>query len=87
MAKRFNITGTCIPEKHYMVNTSGKLNRIEEMINNEDYFTINRARQYGKTTTLYLLWRKLKSKYTVASLSFEGMGESAFSNEDTFVRS
>jgi hypothetical protein len=70
-----------------MVNTSGKLNRIEEMINNEDYFTINRARQYGKTTTLYLLWRKLKSKYTVASLSFEGMGESAFSNEDAFVRS
>jgi hypothetical protein len=70
-----------------MVNTSSKLKQIEKMIDNEDYFTINRARQYGKTTTLYLLWRKLKPKYTVVSLSFEGMGESAFSNEDAFVRS
>jgi hypothetical protein len=86
MAKRFNVTGICIPEKHYMVNVEDKLKQIKYMIENEEYFTINRARQYGKTTTLYLLWRELKSEYAVINLSFEGMGESAFESEDAFVK-
>jgi hypothetical protein len=86
MAKKFNTTGICIPEKHYMVNVSNKLRQIEDMIDSDEYFTINRARQYGKTTTLYLLWRDLKSKYAVINISFEGMGESAFKSEDAFVR-
>ena len=63
--KKFNVTGTCIPEKHYMVDISDKLSQIIGMIENEEYFTINRARQYGKTTTLYQIDRKLRGKYTV----------------------
>jgi hypothetical protein len=86
MAKKFNTTGICIPEKHYMVNVSNKLRQIEDMIDSEEYFTINRARQYGKTTTLYLLWRNLRSKYTVINISFEGLGESAFKSEDSFLK-
>ena len=50
--RRFNVTGVCVPEKHYMVDISGKLAKIREMVDYGDYFTINRARQYGKTTTL-----------------------------------
>lgn len=61
MQKRFNVTGTCIPEKHYMVDISSKLDSILELVNNEEYFIINRPRQYGKTTTLYLLNRYLKT--------------------------
>lgn len=76
MAKRFCVTGTCIPEKNYMVNMDDRLNRIiEEYIENGQYFTINRARQYGKTTTLYLLERRLSKDYVVISLSFESADE------------
>lgn len=84
--KRFNVTGTCIPHKHYMADTSAKLGQIEKMIELDSYFTINRARQYGKTTSLMLLWKSLKEKYIVCSISFEGMGTDAFQNEDTFIK-
>ena len=60
MKKRFNVTGTCIPEMHYMVDTSNKINEIMKLIEKEKYFVINRPRQYGKTTTLYLLNKQLK---------------------------
>ena len=76
MRKRFCTTGTCIPEKNYMVDISERIDRIiSEYIENAQYFTINRARQYGKTTTLYLLERKLKENYIVLSLSFEAADE------------
>ena len=52
MKKRFNIAGTCIPQKHYMADTSEKLSRMIRLIEQESYFTINRARQYGKTTNM-----------------------------------
>ena len=68
MKKRFCTTGTCIPEKNYMVD-------ISEYIENGQYFTINRARQYGKTTTLYLLEKRLRENYIVLSLSFESADE------------
>ena len=84
--KRFNVTGTRIPQKHYMVDTSVKLEQITKLIEQDSYFTINRARQYGKTTSLMLLWKALKEKYIVISISFEGMGADAFQKEDTFVR-
>ena len=86
IVKRFNVTGTCIPQKHYMVDTSAKLEQITKMIEQDSYFTINRARQYGKTTSLMLLWRALKERYIVVSISFEGMGAEVFQSEDTFIR-
>ena len=42
--KRFNITGVCIPHMHYMVDTTVKVEKIAELIKQEEYFTINRAR-------------------------------------------
>lgn len=41
-----------------------------------DYFVINRARQYGKTTTLKALGRFLIHDYTVMSLDFQVMSAS-----------
>lgn len=86
MAKEFNVTGTCIPDEHYMVDTSLKLEQIISLIHKGKYFTINRARQYGKTTTLAMLYRRLKDEYVVIRLSFEGIGEESFKDNTVFVR-
>ena len=50
--KKFNVTGLCTPEEDYMVDISGKIAQIKKLVDSRSYFTINRARQYGKTTTL-----------------------------------
>ena len=84
--KVFNITGPCVPELHYMVDTSKKIQKIiGGYIEKGYYFTINHARQYGKTTTIGLLTRALKKDYIVLPISFEGFGAEVFSDEKTFV--
>ncbi|WP_190616101.1 AAA family ATPase [Tepiditoga spiralis] len=67
-----------------MVNIENKLNQIMNLIENGEYFTINKPRQFGKTTTMFLLEKKLKNKYTVISISFEGIGDVPFQNEEVF---
>lgn len=59
MNKKFNVTGLCIPDRHYMVDISTQLDEIKKLIDGEEYFTINRGRQYGKTTTLNALKQML----------------------------
>ncbi|MBP2033790.1 hypothetical protein J2Z42_002497 [Clostridium algifaecis] len=88
MKKRFNVTGTCIPEKHYMVDISYKIKKIMGFIKDEEYFVINKPRQYGKTTTLYMLERALNKNedYLVVSISFEGVGDLIFEEEQSFVK-
>lgn len=44
MAKKFNVTGLCVPEKHYMVDLTERIRQIRKMVDEGDYFTINRAR-------------------------------------------
>lgn len=74
--KKFNITGLCIPQYHYMADVRGKVRHIiREYVDQEEYFTINRARQYGKTTILYLLQEELKERCVVLNISFEGKEE------------
>lgn len=76
MEKCFCVTGTCIPEKNYMIDISDRIGQIiERYIQRGQYFTMNRARQYGKTTTLFLLERALRENYVVLSLSFEATDE------------
>lgn len=76
MFKQFCVTGTCVPEKNYMIDINERIERmIQDYIEHGQYFTINRARQYGKTTTLYLLERRLHKEYLVLSLSFEAADE------------
>lgn len=88
--KKFTTTGICVPKKHYMVDISQKLNNIEKMIDDESYFIINRPRQFGKTTTLNELHKRLKVKYTIIKLDFERMSEDFISSKvfcDSFVES
>ena len=87
MKKKFNTTGSCNPAQHYMVDTSRKLAQIEEYIEEGSYFTINRARQFGKTTTLNSLFRLLSRSYVIIKISFEGFGPDSYKNEESFVRS
>ena len=84
MKKRFNITGLCVPDKHYMVDISEQLEQIRELVDEGAYFTINRARQYGKTTTLAALAKVLKDDYLVVSLDFQALGSASFDNENKF---
>ena len=88
MIKKFNVTGTCIPDKHYMVDISGKLDKILDLIESGEYFTINKPRQYGKTTTLFLLNNRLKNLpiYLPIKISFEGIGDLVFEHEKTFAK-
>ena len=86
MEKKFNITGKCIPSRHYMADVSTKLGEAMALIAEGEYFIINRPRQYGKTTTLYGLATLLKGtgEYIVLNTSFEGVGDLMFGSEEVF---
>lgn len=85
MEKRFNTTGACFPEQHYMVDITERLAAIKKMIDLGDYFIINRGRQYGKTTTLNALETYLTPDYLVISMDFQLLSNSDFSTEERFV--
>jgi hypothetical protein len=88
MPKRFNVTGTCFPDEHYMADISGKLAQALAMIEDGAYFTINRPRQYGKTTMLSSIANALRHspEYVVFDLSFEGMGTEDFAASADFCQ-
>lgn len=85
--KRFVTTGPCVPEKHYMADISAKLMQIKEMIDEGSYFTINRARQYGKSTTLRLLKDVLADEYMYIRISFENAGQAMYESVAGFCQS
>ena len=82
--KEFNVTGSCVPHMHYMVDITEKLVQIKKMVDSAKYFTINRARQYGKTTTRYALKNFIIEDYIVINVSFEGLGDAVFQDERNF---
>ena len=84
MPKVFNTTAVCIPEEHYMVDISGRLKEIKSLVDAGKYFTINRARQYGKTTTLRALYRYLQKEYYVVLLDFQTFDNDKFENGNVF---
>lgn len=84
MGRYFNTTGACSPKRHYMVDLQERLKEIKKLVDAGEYFTINRARQYGKTTTLKALAEFLKKDYVVISLDFQMMGNAEFKDEYTF---
>ena len=62
MMRTFNTTGKCIPSMHYMVDFSRQVEVAAKMVRRGNYFCINRGRQYGKTTTLAMLKKKLEEE-------------------------
>ncbi len=86
MQKKFNDTGLCVPHRHYMVDTSGKIEQIIRLVEDGEYFAISRPPQFGKTTTLLLLARQLnlRDDCLALSISFEGIGDAPFADEQAF---
>ena len=70
-----------------MADVSAKLDAMAALIEEGLYFIINRPRQYGKTTILYLLWRVLKERedYAPIRISFEGIGSDSYRSEKEFI--
>ncbi|MBQ7564158.1 MAG: AAA-like domain-containing protein [Lachnospiraceae bacterium] len=85
--KEFNTTAVCVPKRHYMVDLTERVKQIKTMVDAGKYFTINRGRQYGKTTTLYILKGYLQPEYEVLSLDFQGIGSAGYRTEEDFVQS
>ena len=86
MKRCFNVTGACDPQLHYMVNLQERLEKIKTLVDSGAYFTLSRARQYGKTTTLMALADYLKKDYIVISLDFQKLGNSDFDDEHIFSK-
>lgn len=85
MGKTFNVAADCKPGLHYMVDISSRLARMKGYVDRGEYFTINRARQYGKTTTLRALREYLKNQYYVVSMDFQvQMSDAKFRSENAF---
>lgn len=85
MAKRFNTTVTCNPSKHYMVDITKKMKYVEGLIENAHYFTINRGRQFGKSTVLNWIYNNLSDRYYVVAISFETTSSVAWQSEEGFI--
>ncbi len=83
--KKFNVNGICYPDKHYMADLRERLEKIEALIDEGDYFVINRARQFGKTTTLWALSEHLREKYLVVFMNFQQLSEADYRDEYAFA--
>ena len=88
MIRKFNTTGICVPNMHYMVDISEKVEKIFQLVDEGYYFTINRGRQYGKTTTIGRLRKRLadEGSFICASISFQFASDKMFANEEGFCQ-
>ena len=86
MTKWFNVKGPCIAQKHYMVDISDRLEKMKRLVDREEYFVINRGRQYGKTTTIAALETHVTNDYLPVSLNFQGFGTTSFLTEEKFCQ-
>lgn len=87
MKRKFNITGSCNPQRHYMVRLDDRVEQIKkDYVDEGSYFIINRGRQYGKTTTLSELEKHLKDEYIVLSLDFQEIGTEDFADASSFSK-
>jgi len=69
-----------------MVDISRQVEDACVLVRDRKYFTINRGRQYGKTTTLSELEKTLnKEGFSVFSLSFEGLSDNNFSSLESLL--
>ncbi len=86
MAKEFNTSVTCNPKRHYMVDVTAKMKVFEGLIDDGKYFTITRARQFGKSTSLNWIYNNLSDRYLVIPASFEKYSEDSWNDDDSFCK-
>ncbi len=73
MARRFNVSGECNPERHYMLPPLRRLPMVRKLIEDQAYFVLHAPRQSGKTTAVRTLASELtaEGRYTSVVLSQE----------------
>ena len=86
MAKEFNTSVICDPKRHYMVDVTAKMKVFEGLIDDGKYFTITRARQFGKSTSLNWIYNNLSDRYLVIPASFEKYSEDSWNDDDSFCK-
>ena len=87
MQKYFNVSGICVPEKHYMADILPKIEKItEEYIEPGYYFTINCGHLCGKTTILHQLSKHLQDRYLIIGITFINVAYKMFDSEEDFIR-
>ncbi|NJL74467.1 MAG: AAA family ATPase [Saprospiraceae bacterium] len=88
MKKEFNIAGTCYPALHYMMDNSAKLEKVMTLIEGGKYFTINRPRQYGKTTILHAINHVLlnSTEFLPIALNFQGIDDKWHQSDESFAQ-
>ena len=86
MEREFNTSVTCNPKKHYMVDTTAKMKVFERLIDNGKYFTITRARQFGKSTSLNWILHNLSDKYLIIPASFETYSTENWTDDKAFCK-
>ena len=86
MTKEFNTAVTCDPKKHYMVDITNKMKVFESLIEKQKYFTISRARQFGKSTSLNWILYNLSDRYFVIPASFELYSENSWLDDNSFCK-
>ena len=60
--RKFNTTGPCFPDEHYMLPALDRLPGIRELVAGGNYFVVHAPRQTGKTTALKALVREINEK-------------------------
>ena len=60
--RKFNTTGPCFPDEHYMLPALDRLPGIRELVADGNYFVIHAPRQTGKTTALKALAHEINEK-------------------------
>jgi hypothetical protein len=68
--KRFNTTGPCDRERHYLVDPDPRRPEMRELIDIGLFFVLHAPRQSGKTTLIRTLARKLTEEGKFAALAF-----------------
>jgi hypothetical protein len=66
--KQFNTTGPCRPDIHYMLPAAARLPETRRLIDGQNYFVLQAARQTGKTTSMLALARELMAEGRYAAI-------------------
>jgi len=87
MKKKFNTAGICNPQLHYMADISGKIDQIMLLIEQREYFTINRPHQYGKTTIQTNLAKRINIQdgFIALRISFEEIDYEIYQSKIGFI--
>ena len=62
MSRFFNITGPCVPGKHFMLPPQDRVGDLRRLIKREEYFVVHAPRQSGRTTLLRALADQVNSE-------------------------